>query len=241
MNLQFALIAHPRSGTTFFRSMLNANGAIFCYGEILYPDFFHWGFFSFLQQKVMSDYSFLLQTRWVDALDEYFSQSTGIMAEAGKLHIGYDLKIPQLNAFYNVFEFLTKADFGILHLVRKDKGKLACSELLMRSRMQAGIPVHSPNQLPNPQIEISRKWLLSRIAELTHGDRLIEDSLRDRHYLKFFYEDIVNPDEIAGVSKSLSSFFSEEVRLNNTNNYTKQTNDLSKIVTNYDEVCDLII
>lgn len=237
--MQFALIAHQRTGTTMFRTMLNCNPSIFLYGEILYPDYFHWGFFSYLVQKAKDDSSLLLPPNWIKLLQPYCSELTSVMQEAKKEHVGFDLKIPQLNGFCDMHKFLFQNDFGVIHLKRINVVECVVSQEIMKKRISGGLPVHSVTKLPPLKLSVDKNWLAAMIHEIEYEDNKIKFSYNTKRYLELVYEELVDDRFRPKVEENLSNFFEIPVRLGQPA-YEKQGGDIRETIENYRELTDLI-
>ncbi len=236
--MQFALISHPRCGTTFFRDMLNASSSVFCYGEVFFPDYFHWGFYSFMMERARKNPDLALPSNWAPVLKDYFNQLTGVMSEAKKEHVGFDIKIPQMQSIYNISGFLYKNNFGVVHLRRRNVVEAIVSLEIMAANEASGIPVHSGTKPPLRSIHVDRDWLLQRIDELNFYDDQINRIFSSVRYIEIYYEDLVDQERRSLVQRRLGDFFNANIALQDTI-YVKQGYSLSDTVTNYAEIADI--
>jgi hypothetical protein len=175
--MRFPMIAQPRTGTMLLRTLLNQHNGIYVYGEIFYPEFFIWGFFSHLMPAVSRDANNLLPTNWRTHVTDYLTNLTGIMADAGKSIVGFDLKIPQISLVPDFHASVENSNFSVLHVRRKNSLAAILSYETMRIRMAAGASAHPVAQPEN--ICCARG---SRLANATHC-RIRNTGPMDQPYL----------------------------------------------------------
>lgn len=235
--MRFLMIAQPRTGTMLLRTLLNQHNGIYVYGEIFYPEFFIWGFFSHLMPAVSRDANNLLPTNWRTHVTDYLTNLTGIMADAGKSIVGFDLKIPQISLVPDFHASVENSDFSVLHVRRKNSLAAILSYETMRIRMAAGASAHPVAQPENICVHVDPDWLTLRIAEFETQDQWINHIYCGRNYLELWYEDFASPDVWDNACCKLAAFFGLELQLKFAPATVKQNSDnMADLIENSDEI-----
>lgn len=250
--MMFFLISSPRTGSTALRSILNKNLDIYLYGEVLFPDFFSWGFFSWLAAREKLGISVSLPSQWSAQFLGFFNSIAENMFSAGKSHVGVDLKWGQVESVYNLNDVLANSGFGVIHLVRKNALATVLSQERMVSSSNLGLPVHvhkgdSKENIVPIKLKISGKWLDLRTREILLIDEKIEQTYGNGKYIKIFYEDVFSKGGAKETARLLSEFFGFSILLDMGADYVKvgvndlsnfiETDDLGwKIITKYSEL-----
>jgi LPS sulfotransferase NodH len=230
------LLAQPRTGTTLFRSLVNQHPAAYFYGEVLFPDFFAWGFFSYLSGRLRDDRRMALPTHWHDQLKPYLTQLAGLMHDAGKAVVGFDLKIPQLGFVPDFHRAIVGGDFPIIHLRRRSVLGAIVSYETMSRRVGAGRPAHGSRPERTEPIHLDPAWLALRVAEFETQDGWINLTYRAGRYLELHYEDL-SPAGWGKVCERLSAFLGLDFTVPFRTVLEKQNDaDLSRLIANFDEI-----
>lgn len=214
----FSLISTPRSGTTAFRSLLNQNSDVYLFGEVLYPDYFSWGFFSWLAAKRAAGKHLDLPHTWTSEYIPYLHNIAGIMFEAGKKSVGVDLKWGQVKAIFGLDKLIARDELGIIHLVRRNTAATVLSQIRMAIALSTGRPIHLSAHAKNKEklditVEIKGYRLQNLIDELRVEESIIEQTYSSGAYIKIYYEDIFGGGDLNGVSQKLSKFLDASVDL----------------------------
>lgn len=222
----FSLISSPRSGTTAFRSLFNQNAEVFLYGEVLFPDYFSWGFFSWLAAARQAGRRVDLPHQWADEFIPFLDNITGVMFESGKRSVGIDLKWGQIQAVFGLDKKLTADNLGVVHLVRRNVAATVLSQIRMEVAHATGKPVHleasgsmnAPEIIP---ISVTGAYLQARIDELVLEERKIQEIYGSQKYLKIHYEDIFVNGAAKNVEEALSAFLDAQVTLQRESAFKK--------------------
>jgi hypothetical protein len=235
--VQFLLIAHPRTGTTLLRSLLNRHEKIYVYGEVLYPGFFPWGFYSKLQSAIQGAPDDLLPTRWAKYLEPCLAPLISLMNDAGKSVVGFDAKIPQIAIIPNFHHSVLTAGFAILHLRRRNTLAAIVSYETMARRVASGGVAHGTNRPETMQLHLQPEWLSLRIEELENQDKWIKFTYQKSRYAELWYEDFAAPQFWPKASSRLSSFFEVDIKLPFDTELMKQNPiDLRRMIVNSEEI-----
>lgn len=238
--MRVLLFAHPRTGTTFLRSILNTHPKVYFYGEVLYPDYFSWGFSSYLR---WNNVDCALSTNLAPHVVPFLNSITGVMEEAGKTTIGFDLKIPQVDLITNFHGQLYGKEFAVIHLVRRNPLESIVSQEIMHARNRIGRPAHitsSENAPPMVRAKIDIYTLKSRLTRYMVGDEEIEAHHSAGNYLKLFYEDLCGPELVQNLEE-IGRFLSLDPTFFGKPQYSKENPwSLESKIENYSAVCDTL-
>lgn len=233
------LFAHPRTGTTYLRNILNTHPSIYFYGEVLYPDYFSWGFYAYLRWKGV-DISLPAET--YKHIVPFLNSITGVMEDAGKSVIGFDFKIPQCNLICDFHKSIDKSLFSVIHLCRKNQLDAIVSYEIMNIRNTNSIPPHAMNIPPPISISLDTETLLTRLKRFSIEDDEINSIYNGKSsYLRVYYEDITS-DESQKCLQEIADFLGVCVSEFQAPSLVKQNPlDLSKKIINFDEVKSLLL
>lgn len=237
-----AVLAHQRSGSNYFRSLLWSNPSISSYGEVLFPNFDKNGFFHYYQQRLQEDWNKLLLSDPVIA-NEIFSDFFRYSAEKKpKAMVAYDIKLDQLYAFpvlYNTFDNL---NFKIALLRRRNVLARVVSHYVMLKRFESG----------DFNIHYSEPKLVQVAVDPQHAVKMINDGLQFEEYIvgkysgqegRFFevyYEDLAAEEKRCRTLVKFAQFmgarrFPDDAKFSPI----KQSLwPLEEIVTNWSELTD---
>ncbi len=234
--MRVLLLAQPRTGTTLFRSLINQHPAAYFYGEVLFPDFFAWGFFSYVAGALGRDRQALLPTSWHAHLDPYLAQLAGLMRDAGKKVVGFDLKISQLGFVPDFHRGIAASDCAVIHLRRRDVLGAIVSYETMSRRVASGQPAHGACPARTEAVHVDPDWLALRVSEFTTQDVWIERIYAARRYLLLYYEELT-PAGWGGVCAKLSAFLGLDITVPFRTSLEKQNDaDMSQVIANYAEI-----
>lgn len=227
--MRVVLFAHPRSGTTYLRSLLNQHPSVYFYGEVFHPDIFSWGFYSYIKTNIKDIYNL---NSYVDHIVPFFDSLTGIMEDAGKKIIGFDVKIPQFSSIMNGHSAIVEKDFSIIHLTRNYLDAYTSYEI-MRERNKKNILAHN-SFIPDLQkVFLDTNILLPQLKLMKAQDELIEGAYRNKNnYVKIDYADI-NPSFIQNL---FSQFGLESTHLKGSALVKQNPELLTEKILNAEEV-----
>jgi LPS sulfotransferase NodH len=238
--MRLLLIAQPRTGTTLLRNLLNQHSKIYIYGEIFYPDFFSWGFFSHLRSKAHSDATYMLPTKWHTQVMDYLDGLTGIMLDAGKAVVGFDAKIPHLALVPDIHKMFREHGMSVLHLRRRNTLAAILSYEVMHRQAALRAHGHSASAEEEAKLHVDPTWLALRIAEFEVQDQWINHSYSGLHYLQVSYEDFASPSVWYAAQQQLSEFFEVHIDLPFAPTITKQNSwDVGDLIENAAEIARL--
>jgi hypothetical protein len=237
LNMRFLMIAQPRTGTMLLRTLLNQHAKIYVYGEIFYPEFFFWGFFSHLLPAVNRDVDNLLPTKWSTHVVDYLEGLTGMMVDAGKSIVGFDVKIPQISFVPNFHGSVEHAGFAVMHVRRRNSLAAILSYETMRRRTAEGGSAHPTAPSENISMHVDPAWLGLCLAEYETQDQWINHIYGGKDYLELWYEDFASPDVWNGACRKLSAFFGIELQLPFAPAIVKQNSaNMADLIENSDEI-----
>ena len=227
--MRVVLFAHPRSGTTYLRSLLNQHPSVYFYGEVFHPDIFSWGFYSYLKTNIKDIYNL---HSYRDHIVPFFDSLTGIMEDAGKKIIGFDVKTPQFSSIMDGHGAIVEKDFFIIHLTRNYLDAYTSYEI-MQERNRKSIPAHN-SFTPNPQkVFLDINILLPQLKLMKAQDDLIEGTYKNKNnYIKIDYNDIT-----PNIIQNLFGQFGIEVITLKDSTLVKQNSELlTEKILNIEEV-----
>lgn len=235
----WAVIAHQRCGTNFFESMLRAIPGVYHYPEVLYPEFFEGSFYAFYADLVREEPRYLLVTDFTivdDLFQRYFAQHVG---GVGQRHVGFDLKIDQVDCYPRLYHCLKAFGFRILHLRRENRLRRVISHLVMQQRLKAcADDIHrTPPELVRLTVDCAD--VVGQIKADMRGDEGIESRLGrgNPRYLQITYEGLAR--DRRRVLARVTDFLGLDADLAAVEPDTLKQGiwPLEKVVTNFDELC----
>ena len=220
--MQFALVARPRTGTNFFRSLLNQNHNVYCYNEVLYPAEQSWGFYNWLKVKQINDSRLLLPHCWWNELTPFMRSLHDLMVDAGKEHVGFDLKIAQLATFSEAFRIIAESDMHVLHMQRLHAPAAVISMLRTGATLRAGFKLHGPVQNPIPEIDVDDTMFQRMLVDHRMSEDLARHNFFGPKYTEIFYEDLLHPEGLKYTEDKLSGIFGIDIDLKGRSKLAKQ-------------------
>lgn len=203
-----ALFAHGRTGTTYFRSLLNSHQQIHCFGEVLFPDFWQGGFYQCWHEAILEDKRNLLIHQRLPGLFEKYLRE--LAATNPKPVIGFDLKIPQIQETPVLHAVIWRERARILHLVRENTLRTVVSRRIMQERMSQGDNSVHRSYTPAPiTIELEPARVIVEIKGLQETDNIIRQKYEGSArcpYLRIRYEDLAGPEGPDAVLQQVCEF-----------------------------------
>lgn len=243
----FMVLAEPRSGTTFFNSILDQHDCINCLGEVL-PGFSgDHSFHNFWLNKLKIDASFLHLGKFPSVFSEYISFVNA--KESSVTQIGFDIKYYQLEWLPDVSSIFLKHGFKVIHIIRKNILKRLVSYFLHSPEVRTKLkrPMHTTK--PQRPVKVHMPSDTQLLEMLDESERRIEKYRawisRFFSHIEIFYEDMVC-DIQDKISKdtliSACSFLGVPVFEDYPKTTMKKMNPdrLRNIICNYHEIVRLL-
>jgi len=203
-----ALFAHGRTGTTYFRSLLNTHQDIHCFGEVLFPDFWQGGFYQYWHDAILEDKRNLLIHQRLPGLFENYIRD--IASTHPKRIIGFDLKIPQIQETPVLHSVIWRERASVLHLVRENTLRTVVSRRIMQERMSQGDTSVHRSYTPDPiTVHLEPGRVIVELKGLQETDNIIRQKYEDSArcpYLRVRYEDLSGPDGPDAVLNQVCNF-----------------------------------
>ena len=235
--MRFIMLAHQRTGTTVFRTLINLHQQVFLYGEALNPDLHKWGWYAYLLERVREDPRALLPTQASSHLLPYLRHLFAEQEQAGKEVVGVDIKVPQIELMQDIYPRVRDSEFGVLHMRRRNTLAAVVSHMTMMDRQRRGAAVHAAQTVENRSIHVDLEVLAFRIPHFELLDQRINRLLRKSQYLEIYYEDFTAPGAWPGICQKLSDFFGVTFDVPFTPKLSKQNVlGLSQLIRNADQV-----
>lgn len=226
---KFVIVSHGRSGSTYFRSLLNSHPAIRCYGELFNPvpkkTFFHPEHFPLNIRETPAYLENLRRTKSVDFLSDYIWRKY----PSGRKAIGFKLFYyhAKEGPWSNLWEFIyNDPTIRIIHLHRKNRLKTFLS-LEMAKKYDKW---HSNVKDPEPiHLEIERCRLFFEEFQSYEDD--IDEKFKNHKSIKFYYEDLVAHREY--VMNSVLDLLSVENRPHSSPMKKLKKKNLNEAISNF--------
>jgi len=236
--MRFILLAHQRTGTTVFRNLVNQHPKLFMYGEAMFPDYFDWGWYSYLNGKMAEDKRAMLPAVCGRYLLPYLN-NLALQKEAnGKQIVGVDIKLPQSELIQDFRTQIRASKFGILHLRRRNTLACVLSYMtMMKRKRRKGIAAHGTETPQNDPVMIDLERLEILMERYRNQDHMANWAFRHLHYMEIWYEDFTHPDGWQPTCDMLSAFFGMPFHVEFTPSLKKQnSSNLMDLIRNADAV-----
>jgi LPS sulfotransferase NodH len=229
---KFIIISTQRSGSSLLVTTLASHPAVVCHREIFLEENFHPNSYStfrvsslrnrvahlFYREKLVNQY-----------LEKLLSEAGDVAAFGFKFMYSQDKPLPQ------VIEWAEREDVKVIHLIRANVLKKRLSRLVSRFRNLA----HSTERVEVCRISIETTQLKEKLDSMSEQIDQFRSRLSHLQYIEVTYEELVANQ--AHEIKRLLEFLELEVVMGLSSNLVKvNSNDLSEVIKNYDEVAQVL-
>jgi len=235
--MRFILLAHKRTGTTVFRSLVNQHKSLHLYNEAFFPSKFGWGWYAYLAAKLEDDPDLILPRNMGREIMPYFDHLAGRKEKRGRQAVGVDVKLSQAQQIRDFHHHLKSSDYGILHMRRRNTLAAIVSRVTMEARKKRGVRAHGSTPAENSPIYLDLERLALQIENYELQDRVVNWNYRDRNYLQVHYEDFTTESGWENTCGQLSDFFGFPFHVDFVTHLAKQNSrNLAELIRNADEV-----
>lgn len=216
----FVILSEPRSGSTMLHTYLNSHTEIKSYGEVL-------------RENIEANAIATETTPYIESLA--FKPHTKALKAIGlKLFYEY-FEDPRYSSSFNYV--INRKDVKIIYLIRRDILKVYVS-LKIAQKTNVWSSVKSAGNEPRPKITIDRNDYIQFREEHLRHRRLFVTLLKDHPLLEVAYEDLVqNPQPVL---KSVQQFLGVKPKALFTLLKQQNPGSVESLITNYDEVKDIV-
>jgi len=211
--VNFIILSQQGSGSTMLRSALSSHRNVFCETEL------------FVSPE-REEYRYRKPSYWrndmgrsiTDFLDDFFIDTYPFPVTS----IGFDLKYNQMNE--KIVKYLDTRKIAIIHLIRKNIIKTIISNC-----------INGEKEVP---FRISREKFYSLKKTIDGYIKKYENRFND--VLTLYYEDLTDDENIVKLkdrdAKQITNFLKINYEDMTINTEKKLTNDISKLLINYEEI-----
>ncbi len=241
---KFIIAATQRSGTTFFRYVLNQHPDLHIFDELFLDDLDNKiGFYQFWQKKIADDPRNLTYNYAFEILRTYLDNLTA--DQSAYKAVGIDIKYNQYFIIPWQMNLLARMGFKIIHVIRRNILKTLISDQLNKQAEQLGRNSHGTQSVNHVKVKLPADQ--SIINELERRRNEIFEFRRHFtpfDYLELYYEDFFSDENFSSetlapaVIKRVCSFLGVSVPDTDLVTGLKKTNpdDLRDLISNYDEL-----
>lgn len=245
---KFLLIAEPRSGTTFFNSVLRRHPGCVLTGEILPgikgDNMFH----RFWLKQIGKDASAILLNRIKPIFNDFLADRE--RAAAGASCFGVDIKYYQAEWKMDLLEVLVKRGDRAVHMVRRNLLRRHVSWTLhkpaVREKLQR--PLHTTTPQPPARLALENGPELVRVLERMQANVDRWRSILSANFpmLEVVYEDILDQEANSLTRESLDTLYDylgiEDRRYDLASSLTKINPTLLRhSLANYHDVVETLL
>ncbi len=245
------LLAKQRSGTRVFGHMLDSHPSVAYCSEVFHEkadlknSYFH--FLKTQIEKNLQNLDYIYPDRRQNSFED-FLVSTG--NKYGKDNFVLDIKYNQLhhlNDYWHlinnqpqIFNFIKKNNYPVIHLIRKNILKVLVSQLLASNHNVWHAKHENINNIRETKIKLDPDKIMNQIKNRKKEMNRISSFFKSyNNTLTIYYEDLF--DETQEFSRTtietLSDFLQvDSNKFNSKPVYVKQTSFLSNVIENFDEI-----
>ncbi|MFD1001721.1 sulfotransferase [Ohtaekwangia kribbensis] len=218
--IPFVILSEPRSGSTMLHTYLNSHTQIKSYGEVL-------------RENIEANAIATETAPYIESL-AFKPHATALKAIGLKLFYEYYEDARYSNSFNYV---INRKDVKIIYLIRRDILKVYVS-LKIAQKTNVWSSIKSAENEPRPKIAIDRNDYIQFREEHLRHRRLFVTLLKDHPLLEVAYEDLVqNPQPVL---KSIQQFLGVKPKALFTLLKQQNPGSVESMITNYDEVKDIV-
>jgi hypothetical protein len=230
-----------RSGTTYFRDLLSKNPHLSVYGEIFYPDFFDWGWYSYLKTKIGTRPGALFPGVQREVFLEYLEF---LRAKGGSKPVIVDLKLEQIVNIPTISQaiYSKPSRFSFIVLRRNNLLKQVVSEKIMYARIEKGDTTIHRDYVPKIEtVSLNVKETINRMRWNATKAQEYRASVNasGAPVIDIVYEDLLGASR-EKILQEVQTFLGVEA-LTLSATLTKQNpQPLSELVLNYEDLARAI-
>ncbi|MEL7447995.1 MAG: sulfotransferase [Pseudomonadota bacterium] len=234
---KFIVAGIQRTGTTYIRTCIDSHPATRCIGEAFKVKNARGkayggdlGYATYLNESRM---------RWV----RHYLGRTGMIHEyldhvyalEGFEAVGFKLMYSHARRFPCIVPYMLENNVSVIHVERKNVLKTLVSVITARARGAH----HSTKKVDVTQIELDAGNLVDRLARIQRDGQRWQEVFEGKvPYVKVTYEDFVADRD--GQSAKVQEFLGLEPHTLKSDLRKLNPDDLSKIITNYDHVAEVL-
>ena len=193
---KFVLISEPRSGTTFFNSVVGRHPAIRTFGEIMPGYRREQDFHNFWLKQIDKDPGHILLNRFRDVFSDYLRYLPSLCPEAACL--GLDVKYFQLRWKIEMLEAMHRNGYRVVHLIRKNILKrhvsLALHQPEIRNQIDRASHTSASGQQPKIAMPTGDKLLQALTGSVQTLNEYSEMLNGNFACLELVFEDILDEE-----------------------------------------------
>jgi len=245
------LLAKQRSGTRVFGHMLDSHSKVAYCSEIFHEkasaqnSYFH-----FLKRQIEQDsqnLDYIYPDRRLDSFEDFL---TSIGNKYGKENFILDIKYNQLHHLNDywylinnqpqIFKFIKKNKYPVIHLIRKNILKVLVSQLLAANHNVWHAKAENINHIEKTKIKLDPDKIINQIKNRKNEMNRISSFFKSyNNTLTVYYEDLF--DENQEFSKTTISALADFLQVDSSQFnlkpvYVKQTSLLDSVIENFDEI-----
>lgn len=245
------MIAKQRSGTRVFGHMLASHPSIAYCSEIFHENASSEnGYFHFLKRQIEKD-SQNLKYIYPDCRQDSFEDFlSSIGMKYNKDIFVLDIKYNQLhhlNDYWHlinnqpqIFKFIKKNNYPVIHLIRRNILKVFVSQLLASNHNIWHAKKENINRIQRTKIRLDPDKILNQIKNRKNEMNRISSFFKSyQNTLTIYYEDLFNDAQefSKDTVETLSDFLQvDSSKFNLKPVYVKQTSLLSNVIENFEEI-----
>ena len=247
------LLAKQRSGTRVFGHMLDSHPSVAYCSEIFHENASSENsYFHFLKHQIEQDLQNLDYIYPDRRLDSFADFLFSIGTKYGKDNFVLDIKYNQLhhlNDYWHlinnqpqIFRFIKKNNYPVIHLIRKNILKVLVSQLLASNHHVWHAKQENIDCIKKTKIRLDPNKILNQIRNRKNEMNRISSFFANyQNTLTIYYEDLFDENQQFSKTtvKTLSDFLQvDSSQFNLKPVYVKQTSLLDSVIENFEEIKD---